>query len=122
MPTQEIIVQGLRVSGNHGVTAEERARKQDFEVDILAECNSTAAQKTDNLSDTTDYAALCAAAESIVEGTSFALIEKLAAEIADAVLRTGGLRKVTVTVKKLSPPMRYKVEYTAARVVREIAE
>lgn len=119
MPTQEIIVQGLRTKGNHGLTPEERAVPQEFEVDIVTECAGTTPQETDSISDTVDYVAICSIAEAVVRQTSFTLIEKLAAEIADSVLELGGVRRVAVTVKKLAPPMSYRVAYTAARVLRE---
>lgn len=119
MSTQEIIVQGLRVEGNHGVTEEERSRPQVFEVDIVTECDGSTAQETDDLSDTVDYVAICSRAEAAVRENSFALVEKLAAEIADSVLELEGIRRVEVTVKKPSPPMVYRVGYAAARVVRD---
>ncbi|MER3395659.1 MAG: dihydroneopterin aldolase [Acidimicrobiia bacterium] len=118
MCAQEIIVQGLRLTGNHGVTPAERAMPQPFEVDIVAETESADAQKSDRLEDTVDYEMLCAQAQKVIAGPPFSLLERVAAEIAEAVLDLGGIGRVTVTVKKLHPPMDYAVAYTAARVTR----
>ncbi len=118
---QEIIIQGLRVKGNHGVTDQERRAPQDFEIDIVAVCTDSKAQRTDRLDDTADYAEICKAAERIVAGTSYSLLEKMAAEIAESILALGHLDRVVVTVKKLAPPMDYDVAYAAARVARERA-
>ncbi len=115
---QQIIIQGLKAQGKHGVGPEERSVAQEFEVDIVVQPYSPRAQATDELSDTVDYAAVCSRAESIVRDRSFALLERLAAEIADSVLGMGGVQRVEVTVKKMHPPLSHRVDFTAVRVTR----
>lgn len=58
-------------------------------VDLTIEFNVAAAEKSDNLADTIDYAALCDAVISRVgaeSGTRYALIERLAGDIATIAL------------------------------------
>ena len=53
-----IEIRDLRVTGVHGVLPEERERAQPFAVDIVAWVDMEAAQQSDDLADTVDYAGL----------------------------------------------------------------
>lgn len=112
----QIIIQGLKLDGKHGITEEERSRLQPFEVDIAVECASPAAQTSDRLDDTVDYESLVAIAEQVIGGPPRNLLEALAGEIAASIVKIPGVSAAEVTVKKLSPPLPVRVSYTAARV------
>lgn len=114
----QIIIQGLKLEGKHGVTEDERSRGQPFEVDIEVECASSTAQTSDRLEDTVDYDRLIAIAERVIGGPPRNLLETLAAEIAASIVEIPGVSTAEVTVKKLSPPLPVRVSYTAARVRR----
>jgi dihydroneopterin aldolase len=96
---------GLRALGVHGVLPEEQVRAQPFEVDLSVEVDLRAAGHTDDLADTLDYGALCDTVAKVVAGEHFALLERLAERIAEVVLGDGRVTSVTVTVRKLRPPV-----------------
>ena len=77
---------GMRFEGHHGVTEEERASRQPFEVDVTVGLDLVSAGETDDLSRTLDYAALYRQVREIVEATSFNLLEALAEAIAGEIL------------------------------------
>lgn len=115
-----IELRALRVLGTHGLLPEERDRSQPFEVDVDAWLDVSAAARSDDLSDTIDYGALCAAAAAVVGGRDrLQLIESLAGTVADRLLDLDGrLTKVAVTVRKLRPPVPLDLGSAGVRVVR----
>lgn len=117
--TDTIQLRGLRVVGIHGVLPEEQERAQPFEVDLDVEADLSAGGSTDRLEDTLDYGALAERVAAIVGGESYALIERLAQRIADGVLEDPRALAVTVTVRKLRPPVPVALETAAVRIRRE---
>jgi len=114
-----IEIRDLRVVGVHGVLTEERERAQPFSVDIVAWLDMAAAQRSDALGDTVDYANLAQVAADVVGQRSYQLLEALAGRLADALLITDGrLQAVAVTVRKLRPPLPLDVASTGVRVLR----
>jgi dihydroneopterin aldolase len=103
--TDRIELAGLRALGVHGVLAEEQVRAQPFEVDLSVSADLRAAGRTDDLGDTLDYGALSEAVAKVVTGERFALLERLAERIAEVVLSDSRVTSVTVTVRKLRPPV-----------------
>lgn len=118
MAGDRIELRGLRASGFCGVLPEERERAQPLEVDLDVVCDLDAASRSDELADTVDYGALCAAVEGIVTGERFALLERLAGRIAAAVLDDGRVDEVTVTVRKLRPPVPQQLDTSGVRITR----
>ena len=100
-----IELRGLRAQGVHGVLPEEQVRAQPFEVDLSVEADLRAAGRSDDLADTLDYGAITESVAKVVTGEHFALLERLAERIADVVLTDGRVRSVTVSVRKLRPPV-----------------
>jgi dihydroneopterin aldolase len=113
-----IELRGLRASGFCGVLPEEQSRRQPIEVDLDVVCDLAAASRSDDLADTVDYGALCATVEAIVTGERFALLERLAGRIADAVLGDGRVQEVTVAVRKLRPPVAQQLDTSGVRLTR----
>lgn len=95
-----IALRGMRVYGRHGAAPGEREREQPFDVDVLLELDLRPAQASDALTDTLDYAALHARIAAIVAQTSFALLERLAGEVLDAIATDPRVRRVEVTIAK----------------------
>jgi dihydroneopterin aldolase len=95
-----ITLRGIRAYGKHGVFAHERERVAPFDVDVAIELNLDAAAASDDLLDTLDYACVHRTLVRVVAGTSFALLERLAAELAGAVLADARVHAVEVTVAK----------------------
>jgi dihydroneopterin aldolase len=105
--TDRIGLRGLRVVGTHGVLPEEHQRAQPFEVDVDIAADLSAAGRSDDLADTIDYGAVTEAVAAVVVGDHADLLEHLAQRIVDATLAVAGpkAREVTVTVRKLRPPV-----------------
>ena len=100
-----IELRGLRQVGTHGLLPEEQARAQPFEVDLDVELDLAAAGRSDDLGATVDYGALAELAARVVAGERHGLLERLAQRIAEAVLADGRVAAVSVTVRKLRPPV-----------------
>ena len=115
-----IELRGLRVLGTHGVLDAERGQPQPFEVDLTVEANLRAAGRSDALGDTVDYSAIAAAAERVVRDESHALMERMAARIAEEVLAVDGrITAVTVSVWKLRPPVPVDLDRAGVTLRRE---
>lgn len=113
-----IEVRGLRLDAVHGVSEEERAAPQPFEVDLDLHVALAPAGAADELSATADYAAAVAAAASVLRGPPRRLLETLAADVADAVLADGRVQAVTVAVRKLRPPVPELLSSAGVRITR----
>jgi dihydropteroate synthase len=108
---------GIEASGRHGVSGEERASVQPFEVDVTARADVSLAASTDDLAATVDYAALQSLVVERVEAQSFRLLESLAADIGRAALdRWSAISEVDVVVRKPRAPMPGPVEAVEVRV------
>ena len=113
-----IILSGIRALGNHGVLPEEQSRPQPFEVDLELTVDLAPAGRSDALSDTVDYDGLAARVVAIVEKGGCALLEALAARIAAAARTDPRVSAVTVTVRKLRPPVPVNLDHVAVRIQR----
>lgn len=103
--TDRIELRGLKVRGNHGVFDHERRDGQDFIVDLTVWMELAAAAASDDLADTLDYGVLAQRAADIVAGPPRQLIETVAAEIAEDVMRDERVHAVEVVVHKPSAPI-----------------
>ena len=116
----KIQLRGLRVLGTHGVLPEEKSRAQPFEVDFDLSVDLSLAAASDSLSDTVNYAEIAETASAIVAGpTSYDLLEALAGAIAAATLASD-LRgtAVTVSLRKLRPPVAVDIATVGVRITR----
>ena len=113
-----IELRGLRVMGTHGVLAEEQARAQPFEIDLDVETDLSPAGRSDDLEQTLDYGALADLVARVVGGGHAALLEALAERIAAGVLADPAVDSVTVTVRKLRPPVPVDLATAAVRITR----
>jgi dihydroneopterin aldolase len=95
-----ITLRGVRAYGHHGYEMAERERRQAFDIDVTAEIDLTVASQTDDLHATMDYASLQARLVRLVALTSYALLERLAADLLDAVFDDSRVRRAEVTVSK----------------------
>ena len=101
-----IFLRGMRFMGCHGVLPHEREIPQPFEVDVELGISLRAAGESDALDDTVNYAKVYHTVSSIMDGAPKQLIEALAEEIADDLLRDFvSLRWVRVTVHKPAAPI-----------------
>ena len=108
---------GLEVFGRHGVTEEERERGQTFLFDVQLDVSDSAL--SDRLEDTVDYNEIAACIRELSDRNQFALLETLAAAVADEILVRFRVARVRVRVRKPAVrPAGLEVEWTAATVER----
>jgi dihydroneopterin aldolase len=91
-------IRDLRVFGRHGVHEEERERGQDFLFDVELEVGERGA--SDRLEDAVDYVEVARAAQEVSEARQYALLEALAAAVADELERRFSPERVRVRVRK----------------------
>jgi dihydroneopterin aldolase/2-amino-4-hydroxy-6-hydroxymethyldihydropteridine diphosphokinase len=113
-----IVITGLRELGVHGVLPEEQTRPQPFEVDVELALDLGAASESDDLDDTLDYGAVCEAVSRVVSSERYQLLERLAARIAEVCAVDTRVQRVSVTVRKLHPPVRAMVDHVAVSIER----
>lgn len=115
----KIILTGIQLSGRHGCSEAERKRKQTFVVDVELHLDLSPAARSDDLGDTIDYVAVLTDIRSIVEGTSRNLIETVAQEIADLLLRRYMLLQIVkIVIHKPNPPVAEKFAGAAVEIIR----
>ena len=117
-PSDVVEIRGLRVSGICGVLEHEQAQPQPLEIDLDLCADLTAAGSSDDLADTVDYAAVIDRVTSVVGAGRPALLEHLAAVIADTCLADPRIESVTVAVRKLRPPVPQLVDTTGVCITR----
>lgn len=105
--------------GVHGALPGEQDRAQPFEVDVDLAADLAAAGASDTLADTVDYGSAATAAAAVVTGERHQLLERLAQRIAEDVLALDPrISSVTVTVRKLRPPVPVDLASAAVRISR----
>ena len=107
---------GLEIEGRHGVEEEERVRPQRFVYDLWLEVPDEAL--SDRIEDTVDYREVVAAVRAISDRRQFALLEAMAAAVADELLARFALEGARVRVRKPDVKLEAPVEWTAATVER----
>ena len=101
-----IFLRGMRFMACHGVLPHEREVPQPFEVDVEMGLDLRAAGESDDLDDTVNYAKVYDVVSTVLTVTRKYLIEALAEEIADDLLRDfDSFRWVRVTVHKPAAPI-----------------
>jgi dihydroneopterin aldolase len=91
---------------HHGVLEEEHRIGGRYEVDVAMELDVAPAAATDDLDATVDYEGVYNLTKGVVTGAKRYLIERVAVEIAEAVLaRFAVVERVEVTVRKPNPPV-----------------
>jgi dihydroneopterin aldolase len=113
----EVELEGLEIFGRHGVTDEERERGQVFLYDVRLDVPDAAL--SDRLEDAVDYVEVAECVREISAARQFALLEALAAAVADALVARFDVERVRVRVRKREVrPAGLEVEWSAATVER----
>lgn len=100
----------LEFSGLHGHLPEEKIIGNRFEVDVSVDFPLPGA---DDLSLVPDYSLLAKLVEQVMHGPSAHLIETLVQRIGTVILKQyPDVRKLTVTLRKLNPPMKPGCAYS----------
>jgi 7,8-dihydroneopterin aldolase/epimerase/oxygenase len=117
--SDRIALRGLLVRGHHGVFEYERAEGQDFVVDVTLDVDTSAAARSDDLTDTIDYGALALTVAAIVSGEPVNLLETLADRIATACLADPRATSVEVSVHKPAAPIPLTFDDVVVTIVRD---
>ncbi|MGA2804381.1 MAG: dihydroneopterin aldolase [Acidimicrobiales bacterium] len=117
--TDRIELRGLRLLGRHGALAGEQDTAQPFEIDLEVEADFTVAAQDDDLAKTVDYSLVVEKATEIVGQRQYRLLEALAGAIASGILEIPAVQAVTVTVRKLRPPVAADMASAGVRLRRE---
>jgi dihydroneopterin aldolase len=96
--------------GYTGALPEEQILGQRFEVDVTLWLDLSKVGESDRLEDTLDYGTVVKTVQEIVRTSKFALLERLATAIAQAILtpktcHTTPVQQVRVRVSKLAAPI-----------------
>ena len=102
-----IELRGLTVRGRHGVFDHERAAGQDFVVDMTVWIDLVDAAASDDLADTYDYGVLAQRAAAIIAGPARNLIETVAGEIAEDVMKDQRGTSRRLRFRRSSPTSRW---------------
>ena len=96
----KIYIRDLALRCIIGVNHDERTEKQDVIINVILFTDTRKAGQTDILEDSVDYKKVKKTILSLVEKSTFLLIEKLAEEIAKVCLDDSKVQQVNVTVDK----------------------
>lgn len=111
-----IEIRGLQVESRIGVPDTERAEPQRLLVDVRMQPLRSFSTMPDEISATVDYFAVSERIKSLAATRPRQLIETLADEVADTVLRGFAVDRVEVTIRKFILP---DTEHVAVHCVRE---
>ena len=111
-----IELRDLRIVAIVGALAHERDEPQPIALDIDIERDFTACAVNDDLSQTTNYAAVLDLVEQVVITGQFILLETLVRRVGAAILAFDeAIASVTVAVRKLEPPVAQDIATVGAR-------
>ena len=115
----QIVLTGIHGFGYHGLFDHERENGQDFYVDLSLSVDLTAAEISDSIDDTVNYAEITDLVVEEITSNPVNLIEKLAARIAERVLNQHlKVVSVVVTVHKPQAPVAAQLKDIAVVVAR----
>lgn len=115
----KIIMKNLAFYGYHGAMSEENILGQKFFIDLILHANLKDAGESDSVSDTIHYGEAYLVVKDIVENQRFMLIEKLAQEICETLLKKfAKIIEVEISVKKPEAPVPGIFDYFAVEMRR----
>lgn len=117
--SDRIEITGLFGFGYHGLFDDERESGQGFLVDVILNMDLSKVSQSDSIDDTVNYSTLCDLILEEIVGPPVSLIEKLAAQIAERILREyPKVDSVRITVHKPDAPVAAKVKDLSVSLVR----
>ena len=104
--------------GHHGVAESERTLGGKFAMDVELFCDLSEAGRTDNLAMTVDYKAVYDLVSLIESAHKYMLLEALAHDVAQGLLRQFAVDAVTLRVRKNSVPLGGLIDHTEIEIHR----
>jgi 7,8-dihydroneopterin aldolase/epimerase/oxygenase len=113
-----IQIEGMEFYSFHGHYKEEQIVGNKFIVDLTLETDMAAPRQSDNLKDAVNYQKAYEIIKSQMELKSH-LLEHIAGRIIDALYsEMEGIKKATVKVSKLNPPMGGKIDSVSVIITK----
>ena len=116
--SDRIVLHDMVFQGRHGVLEHEQLEPQPFHVDVELFLDLQPAGLEDELARTVDYGVVFETCRSIVESTSFRLIEAIAEAIAHELLADFPVAEVTVRVRKPKLPIEGTLAWAGVEIRR----
>ena len=98
--TDKIQIKDLQLRTIIGINEEERHKHQDVLINLTLFADTRAAGVSDDIADAVNYKSITKRIIKLVEESSFFLVEKMVAEIADLCLEDPQVARVRVSVEK----------------------
>lgn len=114
-----IRLKDLTVFGHYGVSPAEREVGQKIQLDIELEADLKAACESDSLKDTINYESVYAKVTEVVSSRKHRLLEALGEEIAESLIQSFPIARVTVNLRKLNLPFPNNLSYVEVCLTRE---
>lgn len=108
-------LRGLELNGRHGVEAREREQGQRFLFDVWIDVDDA---PSDRIEDTVDYRNVAAVVREVSDGHVYALLEALAAAVAERLVERFPIYRARVRVRKPDVELADPVDWTAATAER----
>jgi dihydroneopterin aldolase len=119
MPSTDCIrIQNMTFYGYHGVDAEERRLGGRFSLDVELYLDLEPAGATDDLSLTVNYQAVYDLVHRVHDAHPYQLLEALAHDVAQALLKEFPMEEVVVRVRKHSVPLQGLIDYAEVEIRR----
>lgn len=119
LPIDKIYVNQMKFYGYHGVFPEETKLGQRFMIDLTVELDLSKAGKTDDLTQSVNYADLYNTCKKVVEGETHKLVETVAERIAEEILSSfERINSCTIKAIKPDPPIPGHYESVAVEITR----
>lgn len=95
-----IVIKDLLVRGIVGINENERRKRQDILINLAMQADIRPSGESDDITQTVNYRTVAKSIISMVEGSSYFTVEKLATEVARLILMEHEVFEVTVAVEK----------------------
>ena len=111
-----IRLDGIRFRARHGASDAERYLLQDFVVDLEVSLPISALPESDERASVYDYDALASLVVEEGTGSSYKLLETLAARVLDRLLSDTPALSASVRIRKFGPPTTASVDTVAVEI------
>lgn len=113
--TDRIVIDGLELQAQIGVSAEERVAPQRLTLNLVLEPAVSFGDLADRIERTVDYAAACRSVGEVVSASNCHLLETLAGKIAEHILQSYAVQAVDLELRKYVLP---ETSFVAVRIRR----
>ena len=117
MPSS-IVITGIQLNAYCGVTDIERSQPQPILVDLTLRCPNEPAFKSDQLTDTVDYAAIAQCVRNAGESQAFALLEALTEHLCQTLFQHFPLSHLKIWTRKVRAPIQDFSGSVGIRLIR----